>query len=142
MKPWLFYFLMNKFHILTCFDELWSLTLNFDQKVKVWLFSVQLTFDQLTENSLSIQLILSNVLGHAIRSKWCNWTLEIVLQTNWLFARPKIKNCPFSVKTLILTILPFWWFDQISWGVVIQTWSNGTYEFKMWLWIKNYEVWL
>ena len=49
-----FFFLMNKFYILTCFDELWSLTFDFDQKVKVWLFSVQLTFDQLTENSLLI----------------------------------------------------------------------------------------
>ena len=49
MKSWLFDLLMNKFHILTCFDELWSLALEFDQKVKVWLFSIQLTFDQLTE---------------------------------------------------------------------------------------------
>ena len=43
-----FYFLLNKYHILTCFDELWSLALEFDQNVKVWLFSIQLTFDQLT----------------------------------------------------------------------------------------------
>ena len=49
MKSWIFDFLMNKFHILTCFYELWSLALEFDQKVKVWLFSIQLTFDQLTE---------------------------------------------------------------------------------------------
>ena len=43
MKSWLFDFLMNNFHILTCFDELWSMALEFDQKVKVWLFSIQLT---------------------------------------------------------------------------------------------------
>ena len=40
---------MKKFHILTCFNELWSLALDFDQKVKVWLFNIQLTFDQWTE---------------------------------------------------------------------------------------------
>ena len=47
-KSWLFDFLMNKFHILTCFNELRSLALEFDQKVKVLLFSIQLTLDQLT----------------------------------------------------------------------------------------------
>ena len=48
-----FDFLMNKFHSLTYLDELWSLILDFDQKVKVWLFSVQLTFHHLTEIHLS-----------------------------------------------------------------------------------------
>ena len=91
---------------------------------------------------LSIQLILSNVLGHAIRSKLCNWTLEIMLKVNWSFSRSKIRNYPFLAKTLILTILPFWWFDQISWGIVVQTWSNDIYESKMLMWIENYEVWL
>ena len=47
MKSWIFDLLMNKFHILTCFDGLWSLALEFDQKVNVWLFSIQLTFYQL-----------------------------------------------------------------------------------------------
>ena len=41
-------FLMNKFQVLTHLDEKWPLVLDFDQKVKVWLFSVQLIFDQLT----------------------------------------------------------------------------------------------
>ena len=54
ISRWNLDFLMNKFHILTCFDELWSLSLNFDQKVKVWLFVYSWLFDQLTENSLSI----------------------------------------------------------------------------------------
>ena len=26
---------------------------------------------------------------------------------------------------------PFWWSDQISCGIMIQTWSNGSYEFIM-----------
>ena len=49
-KSSIFDSLMKKFHILTCFDELWSLALDFDQKVKVWLFNIQLIFDQLTAN--------------------------------------------------------------------------------------------
>ena len=62
-----------------------------------------------------------DLLNHVIRSRWCHWTLETMFEPNWSLARLKIRNCPFSVKTLILTILPFWRFDQISWGVVIQT---------------------
>ena len=123
------------------------LTFDFDQKVKVWLFYIQLTFDQLTfdqltENSFVNPLDLSNVLSHVIRSKWCNWTLEIMPWTNWSFSRSKIRNCPFPVKTLIFTILPFWRFAPISWGILGQTWSNDTYEFKMLIRIKNYELWL
>ena len=48
MKSWILVLLMNKFHILACFAESLSLELEFDQKVKVWLFSIHLTFDQLT----------------------------------------------------------------------------------------------
>ena len=48
LEFWLFNFLMKKLHILTCLDGIIFLKLNFDQKVKVWLFSVQLIFDQLT----------------------------------------------------------------------------------------------
>ena len=72
---------------------------------------------------------ICNVLNYVIRSRWYKWTLSIMLQLNLSFARSKTRNCPFSVKTLILTILPFWWFDQISWGIVVQTWSNDTYDF-------------
>ena len=142
MKSWIFDFLMNKFHILPCFDELWSLTFEFDQKVKVWLFSIQLTFDQLIENSYVNPLDLSNVLRHVIRSKWWIWILEIMSPTNNSFARSKIRNWTFLVKTLILRILPFWCSNQISWGIMIQTWSNDIYEFIMFILIKNYEVWL
>ena len=49
-----FWFLDEQVSYFDIFDELWSLTLDFDQKIKVWLFSVQLTFDQLTKNQLSI----------------------------------------------------------------------------------------
>ena len=139
MKSWLFDFLMNKFQILTCFGELWFLTLDFDQKVKVWLFSIQLTFDQLTENQLSTKwpwtMFWVMPLGQ-------NYAIELLgscfKPINHLLGQ-KIRNCPFLVKTLILTILPFWRFDQISWGIVVQTWSNDTHEFIMLIWINNYE---
>ena len=75
---------------------------------------------------------MSYVLSHAIRSKWFNWILEIMFPTNQPFAKSKIRNCIFSVKTLILTILPFWWFDQISWGIMVQTWPNIHMSLKCW----------
>ena len=54
------------------------------------------------------------------------------------------KNSQFfpPYHTLVLTILPFWRFDQISWGIVVQTWSNGSYESIMLKWVKVHEVWL
>ena len=129
---------MNKFHIFKCFYELWSLTLDFDQKVKVWLFSIQSNFDQLTGKFICQSC--------AFGIFWTCWTCQgnsmgslspyMNLVCHWL--GQTVKNCLYIVKTLILTILPFWWFDQISWGVVIQTWSNGSYESKILLWIKNW----
>ena len=62
-----------------------------------------------------------DLLNHAIRSRLFHWVLEIMLVLNWPLARLKIRNFPFSVQTLILTILPFWRSDQISWGVMVQT---------------------
>ena len=83
-----------------------------------------------------------DLLNHVIRSRWCHWVLEIMLEPNFPLARWKIRDCPSTVKTLILTILPFWWFDQISWGIVVQTGSNETYAFILLMWINNHEVWL
>ena len=133
---------MKKFHVLTHLDEKWPLALDFDQKVKVWLFSVQSNFDQLTEKIyLSIQCNW-DLLNLVIRSRWLHWVLESIIEPNLPLARWKIRNCFSSVKTLKMTILRFWWSDQISWGVVVQTWSNGSYELIMLMWIKHYEVWL
>ena len=53
-----------------------------------------------------------------------------------------VKNCLYAVKTLKITILPFWWSDQISCGIMIQTWSNGSHEFIMLMWVNFHEVWL
>ena len=67
---------------------------------------------------------------------------------NLFAARKKVqgsKKCNltiFTVKTLKMTIFPFWWSDQFSCGNVIQTWSNGSYEFIMLMWVKIHEVWL
>ena len=139
MKSWLFYFLMNKLHILTCFDESWSLALEFDKKVKVWLFSIQLTFDQLTAKFICQSNELAMFWTMSLGKNDAIGLLKSWLKLNLSFSRLKIRNCPFLVKTLILTI---WWFDQISWGIVVQTWSNDTYESKVLMWITNYEVWL
>ena len=133
-------FLIIKLNIFDCLLKLWSLKLKFDQKIKVWLFGVQLTFSSVDQISTINQLILRNELNHEIRSRWCIWILDIMFKANKSCIRSKVKNQAFSVKTLILTILPLWWSDQISWGIVIQTWTNGSYEFKMLLWINNHEV--
>ena len=44
-----------------------------------------------------------------------------------------VKNCLCTVKTLRMTILPFWWSDQISCGIVVPTWSNDS-------WVHNVDV--
>ena len=130
---------------VSCFDSSWwimtlgtwfwpkSQSLTFQCTVKFWSVDWKI--------HLSIQCIW-DLLNLVNRSRWCHWVLEIMLEPNLPLARWKIRNCPSTVKTLILTILPFWWFDQISWGIVVQTWSNDTYEFIILMWIKNYEVWL
>ena len=133
---------MNKFHNLTCLDEKWILALDFDQKVKVWLFSIQSNFDQLTEKFIC--------QSYAFEIFWICWmgkdnVIEslspyVSLICHWL--GQTVKNCLCTVKTLKMTILPFWWSDQISCGIVVQTWSNGSYEFIMLMWIKFHEVWL
>ena len=83
-----------------------------------------------------------DLLNLVIRSRWLHWVLESMIEPNLPLARWKIRNCPSAVKTLKMTILPFWWSDQISCGIVIQTWSNGPYEFIMLMWVNFHEIWL
>ena len=133
---------MNKFHNLTCLDEKWTLALDFDKKVKVWLFSIQSNFDQLTRKFIC--------QSYAFEIFWTCWMDQdkaieslspyMSLVCHWL--GQTVKNCLCAVKTLKMTILPFWWSDQISCGIVIQTWSKGSYEFIMLMWVKFHEVWL
>ena len=135
-------FLVNKFHVLTHLDEIWPFALDFDQKVKVWLFSVQLIFDQLTGKFICQSC--------AFEIFWTCWMDKdnyieslspyVSLICHWL--GQTVKNCLCAVKTLKMTILPFWWSDQISWGVMVQTWSNGSYKPIILMWMKIYEVWM
>ena len=116
--------------------------LDFDQKVKVRLFSLQLTFDQLTAKFIC--------QSYAFEIFWTCWMVQdnfieslcpcLSLIFHWL--GQTVKNCLCTVKTLKMTILPFWWSNQISCGIVIQAWSNGSYEFIMLMWIKFHEIWL
>ena len=130
---------------VSCFDiSWWIMTLG----TLFWPKSQSLTF-QCTVDFWSVDwkihlsiLCTWDLLNYAIMSRWCHWDLEIMLEPNWSLDRLKIRNCPFLVKTLILTILPFWWSDQISWGIMVQIWSNNICEFTVLIWIKNYEVWL
>ena len=73
-------------------------------------------------NSSVNPMILRSDLNYEIRSIRWIWILDIMFQTNKSCIKSKVKDQSFSVKTLILTILPFWWSYQISWGIVIQTW--------------------
>ena len=134
-------FLDEQVYVLTHIDETWSLALDFDQKVKVWLSSVQLIFHS-WPNFKYQSNALWNELNHAIRLRLYIWILGIMFQTNKSCISSKPLDQSNTIKTLILTILPFWWSDQISCGVVVQIWSNGSYEFIMLMWVKNHEVWL
>ena len=89
-------------HVSMNFDP-WHL---FDQKVKVWLFSVQLIFDQL----IGKFICQSNAFGIF----WTCWigqddVIESMFEPNLPLARSKVRYCPCTVKTLKMTILPFWW---------------------------------
>ena len=133
---------MNKFHNLTFLDEKWLLALDFDQKVKVWLFSVQSNFDQLTKKficqSYAFEIFWTCWIGQDnVIESLCTW-LSLICHCLGL----PVKNLPCAVKTLKMTILPFWWSDQISCGIMVQTWSNGSYEFIILMWVKIHEVWL
>ena len=41
-----------------------------------------------------------------------------------------------------LATFEFWWVRSISWGIMINPWSNDGYYFKMLRLTKNIEVWL
>ena len=133
---------MNKFHNLTHLDEKWPMALDFDQKVKVWFFNVQSNFDQLTE-----KFICQSNVFEIFWTCWIGQDNVIESLSPWLslifhWLGQTVKNSLCKVKNLKMTILPFWWSDQISWGVMVQTWSNCSYESIMLMWIKNYEAWL
>ena len=125
---------MNKFHVLTHLDEKWPLALDFDQKVKVWLFSVQSNFDQLTEKiHLSIQWIC-DILNLVNRSRLCHWVLESILEPNLPLARLKIRNCLFSVKNPN--------FDHFA---LLMIWSNflrscGPNLTKWYIWVHIVDI--
>ena len=112
-------------------------------EIKSWSKSQSLTFCESVDQISTINtLILRNVLNYEIRPACCIWILDIMLQSIRSCIRSKVTDQSITIKSIILTILPFWWSDQISWGVVLQTWSNDSYESIMLMWIKNYEVWL
>ena len=46
----------------------------------------------------------------------------------------------FSYINPNLAILNFWWIMSISWGIMINPWSNDGYHFKMLMLTKNLEV--
>ena len=120
--------------------DLWHLILTKKSKFD---FSVyRQNFDQLTEKF--------TCQSNAIEVFWACWigqddaieSLSPCLNPIFHLARSKVRNCLCTVKTLKMTILPFWWSDQISCGVVVQTWSNGSCELIMLMWVKIHEVWL
>ena len=105
-KSWLFKLtfdflnlFMIKLDIFECIDELWYLKLNVDQKVKVWLLVLQLTFSPirlilghlsnwLGKNLIqSLKLGMGNLIGPT-------WSMEVT----WGIGSPKI---PVQTQTLI-----------------------------------------
>ena len=95
--------------------SLWIMTLDtwFWPKSQSLTFQCTIDFWSVNWNiHLSIQCFW-DLMNYVIRSRWCHWVLEIVLEPNWSLARLKIRNCPFSVKTLILIIFP-----------LLMIWSN------------------
>ena len=116
---------MYKFHNLTHLDEKWPLALDFDQKVKVWLFSVQSNFDQLTEKFIC--------QCHAFEIFWTCWigqddaieslSLWLILICHWLdqkseiaFVQSKPWKWPFCPFGDLIKFIKEWWsnLDQLT----------------------------
>ena len=118
--------LMNKFHVLTHLDEKWPLALDFDQKVKVWLFSVQSNFDQLTEKficqSNAIEIFWTLWIGQ-IFSKlkmFCTLVPKIITwYKSFLWENFVNQSCRFC-NGLQLSCFEFCLNPNVSW------WKNGT----------------
>ena len=75
-----------------------------------------------------------DLLNLVIRSKWCHWVLETMLEPNLPLARWKIKNCPSTVKIRKMTIL-----------ALLMIWSNflrscGPNLIKWFIWAYNVDV--
>ena len=70
-QVWFLTFLIfdDQISYFECLDEMWFLKLKFDQKVKVWLFCVQLTFSSVDQISSINPLISGDELKYVIRSK-------------------------------------------------------------------------
>ena len=124
---------MNKFTILTFFVELWYLVLEFDQKVKVWLFSIQLTFDQLTakficqSNGLAMFWTMSLGQNDAMFSKPIfELILKIPLGTIW--------KVPWSWVKILTKLGQNFTKCLVSWSYVLEiiTWDPSTFEEFVW----------
>ena len=125
---------MNKFHNFTCLDEKWILALDFDQKVKVWLFSIRSNFDQLTEKFICQSC--------AFEIFWTCWMWQdnsieflspyVSLVCHWL--GQTVKNCLCAVKTL----------KNYQFALLV-IWSNFLWNcdpnlIKWFMWVHNVDV--
>ena len=133
---------MNKFHVLTHLDEKWPLALDFDQKVKVWLFSVQSNFDQLTEKficqSYAFEIFWTCWMGQDnFIESLCPW---LILICHWL--GQTVKNYLCAVKN-----------PKNDHFALLVIWSNFLWNYdpnliNCHIWVqnvdmdKNYKVWL
>ena len=138
-----FDFLMNKFHVLTCFDEKWILTLDFDQKVKVWLFSIQSKNWSIDwKIHLSI-LCIWDLLNLLKMSRQFHGVFESICELGFPLPRSnsqKLPLCSQNPKNDYFALLVIWssflwnydpnlnkWFiwvhnvdvGQISWGLIV-----------------------
>ena len=140
---WLYWFIDDQvsyfLNVLTkC--GLWNSNLikksKFDFSVYSWLFH------QLTKFHLSIQwsweMFWAMKLGKNVGFE----SLRLYVKPLDHVLGQIILDQSDTVKTLFLTILPFWWFEQFCWGIVIQTLSIDTYDFKILILVENIEVWL
>ena len=125
---------MNKCHNLTHLDEKWPLALGFDQKVKVWLFSVQSNFDQLTKKFICQSLCIWDLLSLLNNSIWCHWVLESMVEPNFPLARSNSQKLPLysqNPKNDHFALL-------VIWSNFL--WSCGPNLIKWFIWVYNVYV--
>ena len=123
---------MKHFHILTYFDIFWWIVIFYTW---LWPKSQSLTFQCTFDWKSTInQLILRDILSHAISSKLCNWIPEIMFPTNQPFARSKNQKMHFLSQNPN--------FDHFA---LLMTWMlflrNCDHPLiNWWIWFQNVDV--
>ena len=70
------------------------------------------------------------------------WALDEEFLIKYEKVMPGQSLVDFSYRNPNLATFDFWWIRSVSWGIMINPWSNDGYHFKVLMLTKNLDVWL